>query len=250
MSQLNRVICVTLLVGSAACVTAQDEEGGIDPALPEAAAKGSAPASVDSDDSRTSFFDACLLPGMTRAVFRPTTVYDADDEGVTAALDLPFPFQLYGATQARFWITTNGQLGFGNTPGGSIFGRVSCPLADSRLRTPILLAYSADLVGRAGPDAGVCFATTGLAPRRQLVVTWKDSFFYEAWLTSHVTFSATLNEGTNVIDVAIDRASAPDLTPYESGYGAALGKQSGGTGYAFSCYQSRAPAGTVVHYNP
>jgi hypothetical protein len=29
-----------------------------------------------------------------------------------------------------------------------------------------------------------------------------------------------------------------------------LGKQAGSSGYAYSCQQSNAPEGTVVHYNP
>jgi hypothetical protein len=198
----------------------------------------------------TSFVDACLLPGMTKATFSPTGHIDANDEGVTAALDLPFSFTFYGTPHTKYWITTNGQLGFGTTPGGSAFGQVTCPLPDARFTTPILLAYSVDLVGRLEPEAGVCIATTGSAPSRKLVVTWKDAFFYEAWLTSHVTFSAVLNEGTNVIDVMLDRVDAPDLPLFETGYAAVLGKQSGSSAYAFSCFQQHAPEGTVVHYNP
>ena len=108
----------------------------------------------------------------------------------------------------------------------------------------------APLVARLEPSAGACYATTGTAPNRKLVVTWKDFFFYDFWLTSNVTVSATLNEGTNVIDVAIDRVDVPSMPTVVSGGIAALGTQSGGAGYAFSCYQSNAPAGTVIHYAP
>jgi hypothetical protein len=197
----------------------------------------------------TGFLDACLLPGMTRATFHQTGTIDPNDEGVTAALSLPFPFALGGTTHTSYWITTNGQLGFGATPGGSAFGQVTCPLPDARFASPILLAYSADLVTRIDDQSGVCYAVTGTSPKRKLVVTWKDAFFYEAWLTSHVTFSAVLNEGSNVIDVAIDRVNAPSLPAFEGGAAAALGRQAGESGYSFSCFQ-QAPAGTIVHYNP
>jgi hypothetical protein len=40
------------------------------------------------------------------------------------------------------------------------------------------------------------------------------------------------------------------MSAVASGGIAALGKQSGGAGYAFSCYQNNAPAGTVIHYTP
>jgi hypothetical protein len=200
--------------------------------------------------STAGFIDACLLPGMTRATFNATGTFDAIDEGVTAALSLPFPFTFYGNSQSTYWITTNGQLGFGATPGGSPFGQVTCPLPDARFTTPIVLVYSADLIGRYDPDAGVCYAITGTAPSRKLVVTWKDSFFYDAWLASNLTFSAMLHEGTNAIDVVIDRAAAPYQPDYETGAAAALGKQSGASGAAFSCFQPHAPAGTAIHYNP
>jgi hypothetical protein len=196
------------------------------------------------------FIDACGLAGMTKATFNATGSIAANDEGVTAALTLPFPFTLYGTAHTKFWITTNGQLGFGATPGGSAFGQATCPLPDSRFTTPIVLVYSADLVARLDANNGVCYATTGTAPNRKLVVTWKESFFYDCWLTSNVTFSAILNEGTNVIDVAIDRVDAPYMQSVEAGGIAALGKQGGGAGYAYSCYQDKAPEGTVIHYNP
>lgn len=202
------------------------------------------------DPGPSGFPDACLVQGMTLATFNATGGIDPYDEGVTAARDLPFGFTLYGTSHTRYWITTNGQLGFGATPGGSAFGQVSCPLADARFTTPILLAYSADLIVRRDAGTGVCIATTGTAPNRKLVVTWKDLFFYDAWLTSHVTFSAILDEGTNDIDVVIDRVDAPTLPALETGAGAALGKQSGSSASTYSCFQARAPRGTVIHYDP
>jgi hypothetical protein len=207
------------------------------------------PLPGDGGGDAASFIDACLLPGMTQATFNPTGTLDARDEGVTAALNLPFQITLSGTPHNKFWITTNGQLGFGATPGGSAFGQATCPLPDARFTAPILLAYSVDLVGRIDPGAGVCYATTGTSPHRKLVVTWKDSFFYESWLNSNVTFSATLNESTNIIDVVLARVDAPYLPPYETGLAAALGIQSGGSASVFSCFQEHAPEGTVVHYS-
>jgi hypothetical protein len=223
-----------------------------DAAVPDSSPTTDASGTPDGNDggSASGFIDACLLPGMVKATFTATSSYDAIDEGVTAALDLPFPFTLYGVAYSKYWFTTNGQLGFGDTPSGSAFGQVTCPLSDARFTTPIVLVYSTDLINRLDPDTGVCYATTGTAPNRKLVVTWKDSFFYDAWLTSHVTFSATLNEGTNVIDVGLDRIEAPSLPAYETGLVAVLGKQFGGAASSYSCFQDLAPAGTVVHYQP
>jgi hypothetical protein len=252
MTRFNYVVCLALFASVPACVTLGEEEDVV-LASDESEARRTTPQPTENPVTLGggNFIDACIQPGATRAVFNPTSSFDATDEGVTAALDLPFAFRLYGTTHSKFWITPNGQLGFGATPGGSAFGQVACPLPNAALTKPTLLIYSADLVGRIDdPNAGVCFATVGTAPYRKLVVTWKDSFFYEAWLTSNVTFSAILNEGTNVADVAIDRVDAPTLPSYETGYGAVLGRQAGGSGYAYSCSQPRAPEGTIIHYSP
>ncbi|HSK02812.1 MAG TPA: hypothetical protein VK932_16285 [Kofleriaceae bacterium] len=275
MNRCKYVVCIALFA-SAAC--SADLGDGADFESDEAEAKGTkskppkypvpAPPTVPPDappapdaspapdaplpepsGGTPGFIDACLLPGMTKATFSPTGSIDAFDEGVTAALSLPFSFTLYGTSHTKYWLTTNGQLGFGNTVGGSAFGQVTCPLADSRFTTPIVLAYSADLIGRYDAHAGVCYATTGTAPSRKHVVTWKDSFFYDAWLTSNVTFSVTLNEGTNVIDVVIERVDAPE-SYFESGSMAVLGRQAGSSAQTFSCYQALAPEGTVIHYSP
>jgi hypothetical protein len=107
-----------------------------------------------------------------------------------------------------------------------------------------------DLVGRLDdPDAGVCYGTTGTAPDRKHVVTWKDSFFYEDWLASHVTFSAILNETTNVIDVVLEQVDSPNQPGFAAGNASVIGKQAGSSGTAYSCYGS-APEGTVAHFNP
>lgn len=262
MNRCKYIVYIALCASATACSMApgDEEEGDLGtieseakwkkpPKTPDAALPDSPPPPPMTSGA-PGFIDACLLPGMTKPTFNPTASFDATDEGVTAALNLPFAFTFYGTSHTKFWITPNGQLGFGNTVGGSMFGQATCSLPDSRFTTPILLAYSADLVGRFDASAGVCYATTGTAPNRKLVVTWKDSFFYEAWLTSNVTFSAILNEGTNAIDVQIERVDAPYMTSYENGGIAVLGKQSGSSANTFSCYQALAPEGTVIHYNP
>jgi hypothetical protein len=270
MSQFSPVVCITLFLGTMGCAIEQGDEPGTGPAeegdgdmdvevaLRRKPAPAPTPTPAPTDDSGSlavdapRFIDACSLPGSVnvRAQFRATGSFDAHDEGVTDVLNLPFSFKVYGKTYSQYWITTNGQLGFGATRGGSAFGQVTCPLADARIKTPVVFVYSADLIGRLDGNAGVCYATTGISPRRKLVVTWKDSFYYDAWLTSHVTFSATLNEGSNYIDVAIARVDAPTLPSLEDGNSAVVGRQSGGSAQAYSCQQPLAPGGTIVRFNP
>jgi len=259
MKPFTLVVCITLFASVIACTIEPGGEADPGDLGAEVEAEAARPALAPSRGrtppapaapTLTGFIDACLLPGMTKATFNATSSFDAHDEGVTAVLNLPFPFTFYGTSHTKYWFTTNGQLGFGNTLGGSLFGRASCPLPAAGFSTPIVFVYSVDLIGRLEPHAGVCYATTGTAPSRKLVVTWKDSFFYDAWVTSNVTFSATLNEGTNVIDVAIERADAPYAPDFETGFVSVLGRQAGSSGQTYSCYQPNAPEGTVVHYNP
>lgn len=267
MSHIFHVACITVFMSTMGCALDEGDEAALVPveeiegneaemrkALNGASGITENVVVIGNSDVETTdapaFVDACSLPGSVKVSFNPTMGYDAIDEGVTAAMDLPFQFKLYGKSHSKFWITTNGQLGFGSTVGGSAFGQVSCPLADNRFKTPIVLVYSADLIGRMDGDAGVCFATRGIAPRRKLVVTWKDSFYYDAWLTSHVTFSATLHEATNVMDVAVAQNDVPTLPTLEDGNTNALGRQAGGTAQAYACHQPIAPAGTLVRFNP
>jgi hypothetical protein len=273
MNRWNYVICIALFQGLMACALDPGDEGepgaselggGEDDVLGtvleakkdvapgERKPREEPPPPPPPSPSVPGFIDACGIAGHTNATFNPTASFDAFDEGVTAALNLPFSFTFYGTAHTKFWFTTNGQLGFGNTVGGTAFGQVTCPISSAAITTPLVLVYSADLIGRIEPNAGVCYATTGTAPNRKLVVTWKNSFFYEAWLLSNVTFSATLNEGTNVIDVALERVDVddPSLPDYELGHGAALGRRSGSSSQTVSCYQALVPEGTVIQYNP
>jgi hypothetical protein len=237
---------VAFFASATACSTGQGDGGAVGPVGPEAKPlPDPAPAG-----SPPGFIDACLVPGMIRATFPPAGSLDASGARGTAALDLPFPFTACGTAHTRSWFTTSGQLGFGKTPGDAASGQVTCPLPDSRFARPLLLVYSTNLGRRLEPAAGVCYATTGAAPRRKLVVTWKDAVFYDGWLTAKVTFSAALNEGTNVLDVLLERVGAPYQAFFETGGAAALGKQAGEWAHAFSWFQAFTPEGTVIHYNP
>lgn len=221
----------------------------------DAGTDAGADTGVDSGGGGSpEFIDACLLPGMTKVTFNPTGTESYNDEGVTNALSLPFPFTFFGAAQSHFWVTTNGELGFGTTPGGSRFAQVTCPLPDSRYgATPILHVFTADLLTDIEGDGGVCYATTGTAPNRKFVVTWKNAFFYDTPGVTNATFAAILHEGTNVAKVVIERIDAPSADSpefFESGQVAVIAKQAGASAVTYSCHQPIAPEGTVATFNP
>jgi hypothetical protein len=199
--------------------------------------------------------DACSVPGMTTAVFEPYGSISAMDEGATRAMALPFAFTFLGASQTHFWVTTNGELGFGTSVAPPSFGDVSCPLADATITSPMVFAYAGDLRLNL-PGGAVCIATTGAAPNRQLVVTWKDLAFYELSNggDSHLTFSAVLDEATHAIDLVVQsvRVYSPYLPPeeFEKGTRSVLGLQSGANAVTCSCRDGNAPEGTRFHYAP
>jgi hypothetical protein len=202
---------------------------------------------ADTGTPAPSYDDACLMPGMTEPPLIPYGYISADaqDEGASAAIPLPFAFSYFGASQSHYWVASNGELGFGTDARGPNFGQVRCPLPDSQLTRPIVFGYALDLMaGR------VCVATKGTAPNRKLVVTWKDKFAYEN-TGMNVTFGVTLSEGTNAIDLRVHQVNLFffDLFWY-NGFPAVLGMQRGASAASFSCFQGLAAPGTAYHYQP
>lgn len=197
--------------------------------------------------------DACALPGAVVATFTPYGTIDASDEGATAALALPFSFTYLGRSYSRYWLTSNGELGFGDSPGGTPFGQVGCPLPDTGVARPTVYAYTVDLMA-----GTTCMAVTGTAPSRQLVITWKNKHLYELEGsgngTSSVAFGVTLSEGTNAIEVAVNQVEATSpffpTTDVINGAWAVLGLQHGTTGVSFSCREQNAPPGSRFMHQP
>lgn len=204
-------------------------------------------------EALSTFVDACLVPGHLEPTLHPYGDIWAGDEGASSPLAMPFPFQYLGQSHTQLWVTSNGELGFGATPAGAPFGRTTCPLADPNVSAPIVFAYATDLL-----SSTICVATTGTAPRRTLVVTWRDAHFYElegtGYGTSDVRFGVTLSESTNAVDVAIDRVEvwAPfgSSAPITLGAWATVGVQHGRTATAFSCQSLLAPPGSRFHHQP
>lgn len=262
MSQLSvRTVSLGLLV-LGACTTrpSYDEdviaqEGKKPPPPPvDAAVVDSAPdAAPDAPPAEAPYTDACALPGAAVATLIPYGSIDGNDEGSTAALPLPFAFTLHGTSHTRYWVTSNGELGFGDAPGGVPFGNIGCPLPSAATAKPVVFAYGVDLMG-----GTVCMATTGSAPSRQLVITWKDRSLYEldgtGNGTSKLTFGVTLTEGTNAVSVGVHRVSMSSVffptADIAKGSWAVLGLQSAGGATSFSCHETKAPQGATFSYVP
>jgi hypothetical protein len=145
--------------------------------------------------SSLMFIDACSLPGAVRLM-------RGVDDGVTAPLAMPFPFQFYGAPYNTMRPSADGYLilGPGGTPHDSAYYAYG-PLPDPNRAAPAIFVLGGDLEQRGTTNAGICVATQGAAPNRRLIIESSDACVYPCYSeVSHLTFEIVLNE----MDFSID----------------------------------------------
>lgn len=206
---------------------------------------GKCSAGYGTTSSSQAFVDACTQPGATTLTLVATGADTPDDEGLTAALNLPFGFTFGGTAYTQYWVWSNGAIGFGATPTNpGTFGAYACPGPDTAYTTPLIFAFLEDLKGK--PTFALCAATIGTAPNRKLVVTFKNTAFYASSTTEgDLTFSAFLSETTNEVEVAIQTLNAPN------GHTAVVGVQPSGTSVTtHSCAEPNVANGTQVRFIP
>lgn len=115
------------------------------------------------------------------------------NDGVSAALNLPFTFKFYGEPHTQVYVGANGLLGFDPAGLGSA-GNVSLPNAG----TPngFICPFWDDLNA---PTLGVVgYGTFGTAPQRRFVVSWNGISTTGARVTT-LTFQVVLEETSNKI---------------------------------------------------
>jgi len=71
------------------------------------------PPFYTSHDSATAFDDACT--GGTMLTLVATSSFPAQDEGLTAAVNAPAGFQLFGVAAPQFLVSSNGFISFDTT---------------------------------------------------------------------------------------------------------------------------------------
>jgi hypothetical protein len=190
--------------------------------------------SYSLSSSPQTFLDACAVPGHAELLTGA-----ADDS--TVAITLPFEFLFYAARGTAAWISSNGVVGFGSTASNS-WSNVCLPSTDAPRNA--LFAFWDDLVGR----TRVCTAMVGSGTSRQFVITWEDMQFYSV-PSDHMTFSAVLSEGTQVVDV-IYRSLSGSTRAF--GDEATIGVQNaaGTVATQFSCNTRSLSAGTAIRFTP
>lgn len=175
---------------------------------------------VESRLTAPTFVNACAMGGMRVALGGA----GRDDAHAATALTMPFGFRFFGAEYTRVWPSTNGYAVFGvSAPQDRAGGADRFPADEG----PLVAAFWADLVLRAGPGSDLCALTSGTAPNRQFVLEWLDAY-HTTYDTTHLTFEVVLTETTNTVDIIYSRLdpTANTTAEYVHGALATIGLQS------------------------
>jgi hypothetical protein len=153
----------------------------------------------------------------------------------TSTQPLPFPFTFYGSTYdgspgkpQQVTFSKVGVVTFGSASNTVSGTNEQLPDASSGTPRPAIFAFWDQLdYGSGANRQGMCFKTIGAAPNRQFAVTWTTMNF-NANVSgkdrpASMTFSATLNEGTDRIDLAYKTMTGP--TTRATGGSATVGAQ-------------------------
>ncbi len=148
------------------------------------AAPGTYPGYVVTRGALAASVDACMLPGAT------SVLTNVDDGASTRPVG--FPFRLWGQMiTGNVGISSNGFLTFdGTTPSGTT---VSIPSPNTPNLVVAALARDLRTSGR-----GVCIATVGAAPNRQMYFQWANASYYSNG--NPVTAQIVITETTHTID--------------------------------------------------
>jgi hypothetical protein len=137
------------------------------------------------------FLDACAAPG------RMLVLPDEDDSNVMTPL--PFAFRYWAtdlAMGAMINVTTNGWIGMDGMDDASLGG----VLGDADTPNAVIAPHWNDGYTR----SGICIATMGTAPNRQLVIEWTDATYCCPFPgfpdPTHNTYEIILTESNNTID--------------------------------------------------
>ncbi len=164
--------------------------------------------------STQTYLNACALSGAV--IGKPTLV----DTSVT----LPFGFSFYGiqaTTSATF--NRNGVVAFNGAapPSGANTAFKNTFLPENttpKITTSPGLYVFWDKLNYNNTATGLCYGTTGTAPNRKFVFTWRNmKGFGNADNTANLSFSAILSEGSDTIDMAygtMSGAAGNDTTTF------------------------------------
>ena len=133
------------------------------------------------------------------------------DDTYSNSISIGFPFTFYGNVYSSCFVSTNGYIRFGSGLAGQ-FSQWDITSAIPGIATVdnSIMGYYADIepTNATKPD----YATVGVAPNRQFVVTFCNTPMYQC-SSNLATFQIVLFEGTNNIDIHIGNAPSCNTWP-------------------------------------
>jgi hypothetical protein len=126
--------------------------------------------------------------------FNTGTVVPSSDDVTHGPFNIGFTFNFFGNNYTQFYIGSNGWIGF--SPGQTT-GYTAQFIPNAGSPRNVIMADWEDLFPGA---ANIYYRTTGLAPNRQLIVSFNAVPHYGC-RTTLFTFQIILNETTNIIDI-------------------------------------------------
>ena len=89
------------------------------------------------------------------------------------SLTLPYSFYFYGNMQTSTWVSTNGWLSFGSSPGTSAPTNTTIPSSSSPNQAAFVFWDDLNLV--AGDSSGIFYQHFGTTPNCSTIIMWKDA---------------------------------------------------------------------------
>ena len=118
------------------------------------------------------------------------------DDFVSGVINIGFPFTYFGTTYTQFGIATNGNIQLGAGPYFANFSNQSIPNAPTP-NNYIGLDWD-DWIANAG---NITYATVGVAPNRQLIVSYSGMNHFSGAATGTLNGQIVLYETSNLIDI-------------------------------------------------
>jgi hypothetical protein len=124
------------------------------------------------------------------------------------AYHLPFAVRFYGTTKSSLWVSTNGNVQFGNNPSTAFTN--DC-LPSSTIPGKLVAVFWDDLyVNTANPGQGVFTKTQGVAPNRRFTISWQVVQFNNMGAT--VLAQLTFFESSNTIKMVYGKSEGGGAT--------------------------------------
>jgi len=118
------------------------------------------------------------------------------DDAVSGAINIGFPFTYFGTTYTQFGISTNGNIQLGAGPYSSPFTNQAIPTVGAQ-ENYVALDWD-DWIANPG---NITYATVGVAPNRQLIVSYSGLNHFFGAGTGTLTGQIVLYETSNLIDI-------------------------------------------------